>query len=184
MPGIQLFGCLVLEANHPVGPREVLDECHEILAMDIGERLADRGHRPGIGASHHGVDDLVAEQLDDLCLAPKAGRPLTRQRIRAGAPVSDLGEALIGIGPHPPQDTALAQRDPLVAKGDLGQLPALVLRPDSVLGRDANVGEEGLVEVVAAGHLNDLADLDAGRRHVQDEVRDSLVLGRCRVCTG
>ena len=75
-----------------------------------------------------------------------------------------------------PQDAAGRQRDPLVGQRDLGQVPAPVLLPHQVLGRDADLVEEDLVEEVDAGHLHDRADLDAGGVHRADEVRDPPLL--------
>ena len=85
---------------------------------------------------------------------------------------------------EPPQRAAARQRHPLVAERDLGQRPALVHLADQVGGRQAHVGEEHLVERVGAGHLDDRADLDAGRVHRADEVRDALVLGHVGVGAG
>src|SRR5207302_11450529 len=59
-------------------------------------------------------------------------------------------------------------------------LPAVSLVADDVLGRNLDVGEEDLGELGAAGDLLQRAYLDALRAHVEDEVRDALVLGHVR----
>ena len=74
-----------------------------------------------------------------------------------------------------PQRAFARQRHTLVAERDLREPPAVVLGADDVGGRDAHVGEEHLVELVRAGHLHERPHLDAGRAHVDDEVRDAVV---------
>jgi len=47
---------------------------------------------------------------------------------------------------------------------------------EQVLRRHRDVGEEDLVELRLAGDLAQRPDLDAGTLHVDDEVREALVL--------
>ena len=54
------------------------------------------------------------------------------------------------VGPMPHSAPPRRQRHPLVAEGDLGQAPAPVHLADEVLGREAHVVEEHLVERVRA----------------------------------
>ena len=70
---------------------------------------------------------------------------------------------------------------PLVVelRGDL--VPAAVLLADQVARVDAYVLEEGLVEVVLAGHVHDRRHGDAGGAHVDEELADALVLRRLRI---
>ena len=46
---------------------------------------------------------------------------------------------------------------------------------------DANAFEEGLVEVVLAGHVDDRGHGDAGGAHVDEELADAFVLRRLRI---
>ena len=55
--------------------------------------------------------------------------------------------------------------------------PSAMQRPEQVVGREFDVGEEHLVELGLAGHLPERADLDAGKVHRAQEERDALVLG-------
>ncbi len=56
--------------------------------------------------------------------------------------------------------------------------------PTHVRGRDAHVVEEDLVEVVGPAGLAQRAHVDAGRTHVDDEVRDAPVLRGVEVGAG
>ena len=76
----------------------------------------------------------------------------------------------------PLEPAAGRQRDPLVRERRLGHAPAEVLLADQVLGGNAHVGEEHLVEARVARHVADRANLDAGEVHRDDEVRDAAVL--------
>ena len=71
---------------------------------------------------------------------------------------------------------AAADGDALVHEHRGGELPAGVQFADLPVLRDADVGEEHLVEVRPAVDLVDRADLDAGRLHVHDEHRQAGVL--------
>ncbi len=184
MPEVLVLGRLVLLADHAGRARQILDQAHQVLTGHVGQGLADRGLGTGIVASADGLDDPLAQEIDHGGVDPGGGGPLPVQRIVTGSPGRDLGQAGLRIGAHAPQHPTLGERDPLVAEGDPGQAPTIVLGPDPVLDRDSDIGQEGLVEVVAAGHLDDLADLDARGGHVEDEVRDALVLGRGRVGPG
>ena len=100
----------------------------------------------------------------------------------AGQP--DQLDQIIGRRPHAPQGALAGQRDPLVAQGDFGQSPPTVLRPDEVIGGDADIIEEHLVEGVLSRHVDQRADLDPRRIHGADEVGDARVLGRPRIGPG
>ena len=50
-----------------------------------------------------------------------------------------------------------------------------------MVGGDADVSEEDLVEGVLAGHIDEGAHLDTGRAHRADEVRDTGMLRRGRI---
>ena len=74
---------------------------------------------------------------------------------------------------------------PAIATRSLASVVTAAVQPaadlaDHVVGGDADVVEEHLVEVGVAGHLAERADVDARRSHVDDEVGDALVLGRRR----
>ena len=61
---------------------------------------------------------------------------------------------------------------------------AAVELADHVGGRDADVVEVDLAEVLVVGHVADGDDADAGRGHVDDELGQALVLGRVGVGAG
>src|SRR5680860_1311536 len=108
--------------------------------------------------------------------------------------VSLSGEgALWGLGPtadtlldivraEAPERTLTRERDALIAERDLGESPPVVFVTHEVLGGNADVGEEHLVEVGATVHLADGPDIDARGLHVDDEVGDAAV--RLRVGVG
>ena len=102
-------------------------------------------------------------------------------RVRRAARGLDQGDQVVRRRAHAPQRALAAERHPLVAERDLGQVPPAVLGPDEVVGRDADVGEEDLVERVLARHVDEGADLDPRRIHRADEVADALVLRGRRV---
>ena len=64
-----------------------------------------------------------------------------------------------------------------IGQGGAGQLPAPVDLPHHAVIRDEHVVEEDLVEHRVAGDLPQRTRVDAGRRHVDQEVRDPAVLG-------
>ena len=65
-----------------------------------------------------------------------------------------------------------AERAALVQERRHRDLPALALVAEAVLDRDLDVVEEDLVELRLAGDLAQRPHLDAGRAHVDDQVRE------------
>ena len=78
-------------------------------------------------------------------------------------------------GPHPAA---------LVAEAGVGDPPAVVDLADHLIGGDAHVVEEDLVEVVGPGDLAQRAHLDARGPHVERERGDARLFGRVRVGAG
>ncbi len=72
----------------------------------------------------------------------------------------------------------------LDVEGGDGHVPAAVLLAQPVLDGDAHVLKEDLVELVAAGHVHEWPDGDAGGVHGDDEVGDPLVLGDIGIGAG
>jgi len=79
-----------------------------------------------------------------------------------GAVDADLGRVLLGLGDEALCGAHRGDADALVAEQELGVIPALVLLADEVLGGDADVGEEDLVDLVAAVDQLDWAQADPG----------------------
>ena len=75
----------------------------------------------------------------------------------------------------------MGHRYALVGQRGAGQSPAVVDLPDDHLVGHEHVVEEHLVEQVVAGDLAQRPDIDARRFHVDEEVRDALVLRRVGV---
>ena len=138
------------------------------------------GCSPRIARRHR----AQADQPQDLHLDVERHQALPQGGVGDAPPLAHQVDELVGGRAVAPQGAARRQRDPLVAERDLRQRPAVVLVADEVLGRQAHVGEEHLVEGVGAGHLHDRADLDAGRVHRADEVGDALVLRHIGVGAG
>src|SRR5262245_17618049 len=119
------------------------------------------------------------EVLEDLEADERVGEPLPHHRITGAALVTRQP------GEVPERDRpAAADQRPLGAERRLGDTPGAVHRADDVVVRDPHVGQEYLVEVGDAVDLTQRPHLDPGRRHVEHEVRDPLVLGRVRVGPG
>ncbi len=74
------------------------------------------------------------------------------------------------------RDLGRPDRATLVGQRGHADAPPFVERTEQRIGRDHDVGEEHLVELRAAGHLPQRANLDARQRHVEQEERDALVL--------
>ena len=142
--------------------------------MHVADGLAYRRQRPRVGAGHPGAHDPPVQEPQDHHLRVQVGDALAQHGVVA-AERPDPVQHRVVVWPATPKHAALRERDPLVGQRHLGQAPALVLRPHEVLGRDADVGQERLVEVPAPGHLDDRADLDARGGHVQEEVGDALL---------
>ncbi|MNZ58663.1 hypothetical protein D3C78_766770 [compost metagenome] len=64
-------------------------------------------------------------------------------------------------------------------EGGLRHQPALTALADDPVARGARVGEEHLGEAGAAGHLLERADLDTRLLEVEQQIGNTLVLGRC-----
>ena len=152
--------------------------------------LHPHGHQsvPQRGIDHsvaHGIDHSVAPDPDpdpDPDPAPAGLDPdPDPDPAPAGLDTPDQLDEIIRRRPHPPQRARPRQRYTLVAQGDFGQFPATVLRPDEVVGGDADVSEEDLVESVLASHIDEGAHLDTRCAHRADEVRDARMLRRGRI---
>ncbi len=72
----------------------------------------------------------------------------------------------------------------LVAEEGHGHRPPGVHRPDHVFPGSPGVGEEGLVEPGATGHLPDGADLNPGLVHGHQQEGDALVFGGVGIGAG
>ena len=79
---------------------------------------------------------------------------------------------------------AAADGHPLVHERGLRDPPAFADRAEALRVRDADLGQEDLVELGLTGDLAQRPDLDARRGHVAQEVRHALVLGHVRVGAG
>ena len=72
---------------------------------------------------------------------------------------------------HPALETERGHRD----------FPSFILRPDEIFLRHLDVVEEDLVEVAMAVHQDQRPHRDTGAFHVNQQVADTLVLGRFRI---
>ena len=161
----------------PRGPARSRATIHDVLAVGVGDRLADRGLGPRRPARQDGRDHPQAKHPEDLGLDPDVDEPVTGGRVGRTAGAPDQIHEILGRRAHPPQRPLARERDTLVAERDLGQLPSSVLGPDEMVGRDAHVGQEHLVEGVLTRHVDQRPDVDPGRIHGADEVADPHVLG-------
>ena len=146
--------------------------------------LRTEASAPGLAAGQDGRDHPQAQDPEDLALYPDVDEAVTGRGVGRPAGAPDQIHQVVGGRAHPPQRALARERHPLVAERHLGQVPATVLGPDEVVGRDPHVAEEDLVEGVLARHVDERADLDARRIHGADEVADAHVLGGGRVGAG
>ncbi len=144
---------------------EVLGQGHDRLAVLVGEDLADRCLGPG-GSPWMAAVTVRSRMRRRISASMWSGRaPLAQVRVADTTLRAGPGRAgHRRSGRCPTAHRRPRQRHPLVAERHLGQAPAVVLLAHQVLGGQAHVGEEHLVEGVAPGHLDDGADLDARRR--------------------
>ena len=169
-----MFLVRVVAVQHGRWSLEVLHQRHGLLAVLVADGLADRRERSRVAAGQLGAHDPLVQQAQHHHLGVEVGHPLPQDRIVA-TQFPDAGQHRRVVRAAAPQHAALGQRHPFVGQGDLGQAPALVLGAHQVLDGNLHVGQEGLVEVVAAGHLHDGTDLDARGGHVQQQVGDALL---------
>ncbi len=150
--------------------------------------LVDRALEPGVSGGQ-GVADavvpLVAEHLEADVRASER---------RADLGIVDRGAVAPPRGPclldqpieHHPQDHLTSEPVPaaLVGQGVHRDRPAAVQLAEQVLARDHDVGEVDLAELRVAGRLDQRTDLDPGRRHVDEQVRDPAVAAGVRFGAG
>src|SRR5579864_1546055 len=63
-----------------------------------------------------------------------------------------------------------------------GHVPSVIDLTEYVFHGNANVTEKNLVEFALAGHLAQRTDFNAGRFHVDQQNRETLVFGNSRIC--
>ena len=150
-----------------------------MLAVLVGERLAHGRLRARLVPAHHRRHRAQPDQAQHLGLDVERGELLAHGGVGdAAVPAHDV-EDRVGRRPPPPERPFARERDPLVAEGDLGESPAVVLLADDLPFRDADAVEEHLVEHRGAVHLPDRPHGDPWCAHVDDEVRDAaMLLGR------
>ncbi len=129
----------------------------------------------------------VAHRQQRLRVDVEAGDGVAVVRVLAqGLPVRTFRLAQLDEGAHHALHVVGVvdpEHRPFVRERALGDRPPAVERADQVLLGHAHVGEEHFVEVaeVFVGKLGERAPLDAGRRRVDDQRADALVLGRARI---
>ena len=109
------------------------------------------------------LDERLRERVGDLHVVELALR---------GGELPELVEV------HLVHDLLLERerRAPLVRERRVRHRPAVVQRADELIVGHVHLVEEHLVEFRVAGELHERPHLDARRLHVDDEVRDALVL--------
>ena len=140
----------------------------------LEQRAAGRGDRSTL------VPLALGQRLVRRAQGHQRGQLLAgdRAELAVGA---ELAEAL-----QPPlqRDDRRADVAPLVGQHAHPDAPAAVQRAEQAVGGQLDVGEEDLVELRAARHLLERADVDAGQVHRAQEERDAVVLGRLGVRPG
>src|SRR5579859_6210099 len=126
-------------------------------------------------AQHLDLDDHAAQLLAD--------HRVLQGRLAVAAEVTARVEQALHIGlvaRHPGKHAAAT----FETERRLRELPALALLANDVLHRNLHIGKEDLSKLGTAGDLLQWPDFHARRVHVQDEIRDALVLGNVRIRAG
>ena len=127
-----------------------------------------RERAPVVQPQHAQLDERLRERVGDLDVVeqPALGRELPE---------------LVEV--HLVHDLLLERERgaALVRERRVGDRPSVVQRADELIVGHEHLVEEHLVELGVAGDLHERPHLDAGRLHVDDEIRDALVLRRVGV---
>ena len=114
---------------------------------------------------------------------PQLGEPVSQHRrlqVRARRPQGDC----VGDRARPAPAAAGAERASLVHQGGHRDPPTVADLTEPVRVGDARIGHVDLVELGVAGELAQRPGLHARRMHVEDEVRQPLVLRHFRIGAG
>ena len=131
-------------------------------SMPFGE---PRQRAPVVQAQHPQLDERLREPVGDLDVVEHAA---------LGGELPQLVEVHL-------VDDLLLERErgaALVRERRVRDRPSVVQPADEMVVGHEHLVEEHLVELGVAGDLHERPHLDAGRLHVDDEVRDALVLRR------
>src|SRR6266571_4498161 len=168
-----------------VGPLDLHRELLELLMRLHPAHLARGRLRTGQLPAQEARDRARAGEPQALRVDPELRELLAHDRA-----LGDDAPVLL----HPPRHVddvvqrdpephlkAEAERQPLVHERGEPDLPAVVEPAEDLRLVHAHVVEEDLVELVVAGDLLERLHRHPGRVHVEEEVRDALVLGRVGV---
>ncbi len=162
--------------EHAGGAGEVLRQLHDPLTVLVGEHLAHRCLRARLTPVDRGSHRAQPDEPQHLGLDVQRGEPLSHPGVVDSSFGTDLVEQVARRWSASPERASARERDALVRQGHLRERPSPVEVAHEVRRGQAHVGEEDLVEERGACHLLDRPDLDAGRVHRADEVRDAAVL--------
>ena len=149
---------------------------HHVLTVLVAECLADRCLGAGLETKHARREGPHPNQAEHLAVDVQPRQSLPCDGVVRSTVTAHEREHVVGGRSPSPERTLTRERDAFVAERDLGEPPPVVDLADELPGRDADLLEGHLVEVSGAVHLLDRLHGDPRRPHVDDEVRDALVL--------
>ena len=163
-------------ASAPVDPEGLQRQLASVLHLVHADQLAHARRRPRVEPAELAQRDLQAERSGRLQPADERAHPVVQHRLRSGRR-EQIVEAAADVGVR-------RHRHPLVRQRGAGEPPAAVDRADHAVVGHEDVVDEDLVEQRVAGDLAQRADVDALGLHVDEEVRDALVVRGIRVRAG
>ncbi len=157
----------------PLGAKQLSAELRQALVLLRPAKLDRRAFRSGNARALECSERAVVRIAQRLQLDP-LGRDALAHAAVAVAVLARVGDEAADRNVERGGERE-AERAALVQQRRHGDLPALALLAEAVRDRHLDVAKEDLVELRLAGDLAQRAHLDAGRMHVDDEVREALV---------
>ena len=185
-----MFFCtwVVPPAMRPPGAPSTRADAPPASIASAPARSASRIAASNISSVTPSLARLAATDATGPCRRPIACSAPPR-RDQLGQPVA--GDGVVGAveggdGVEPPSEGDARGADVAALVGERGHrhAPPAVQRAEQRVVGQADLVEEHLVELAAAGHLAQRADLDARQRHVHQEERDARVARRVGVGAG
>ena len=174
------FVCSVIAGESAVRAAELHHEIADFVREQRQRQLRDGTFRPGLLAFGGGRSGTIAEIFEYLRPDADIHDLLAYQRVIGRAEASSQIEEIF----HRRSAAAPAYERSLVGKSGHYRCPAAMDFAQDVFVRDADIGEEHLVEVGDPSDLHERAHFNARRGHVYEEIGDASVLHSFRVAAG
>src|SRR5437588_740743 len=163
----------------PLGSEQLAPELRHALVLLRPAQLDRRAFRTGNTGALQGAERAVVRVAERLELDPLGGDALAHALVAVDMFACDVDQPVHADLER--RGEREAERAALVQQRRHGHLPALALLAEPIGHGYLDVVEEDLVELRLTGDLPQRSNLDAGRMHVDDQVRQPLVARRLRV---